>query len=147
MSDTLERTQTVEEIMMDIGARANAAKPALAIASAERKHAALIGMAQAIEASITDILNANAIDMEKGVANDMSSAMLDRLKLDDGRVRAMADGIRAIAELKDPIGEVIANWDRPNGLNIERVRTPLGAIGVIYESRPNVTADAGALCL
>lgn len=147
MSDTLERTQTVEEAMMDIGARANAAKPALAIASAERKHAALIGMAQAIEANIADILNANAIDMEKGVANNMSSAMLDRLKLDDGRVRAMADGIRAIAELKDPIGEVIAQWDRPNGLNIERVRTPLGAIGVIYESRPNVTADAGALCL
>jgi glutamate-5-semialdehyde dehydrogenase len=147
MSDTLEKTQTVEEIMMDIGARANAAKPALAIASAERKHAALIGMAQAIEASVTEILNANAIDMERAVANNMSSAMLDRLKLDDGRVRAMADGIRAIAELKDPIGEVIAQWDRPNGLNIERVRTPLGAIGVIYEARPNVTADAGALCL
>lgn len=147
MSDTLEKTQTVEEIMMDIGARANAAKPALAIASAERKHAALIGMAQAIEASVTKILNANAIDMERAVANNMSSAMLDRLKLDDGRVRAMANGIRAIAELKDPIGEVIAKWDRPNGLNIERVRTPLGAIGVIYEARPNVTADAGALCL
>lgn len=147
MSDTLEKTQTVEEIMMDIGARANAAKPALAIASAERKHAALIGMAQAIEASVTEILNANAIDMERAVANNMSSAMLDRLKLDDGRVRAMANGIRAIAELKDPIGEVIAKWDRPNGLNIERVRTPLGAIGVIYEARPNVTADAGALCL
>jgi glutamate-5-semialdehyde dehydrogenase len=147
MSDTLEKTQTVEEIMMDIGARANAAKPALAIASAERKHAALIGMAQAIEASATEILNANAIDMERAVANNMSSAMLDRLKLDDGRVRAMANGIRAIAELKDPIGEVIAKWDRPNGLNIERVRTPLGAIGVIYEARPNVTADAGALCL
>lgn len=147
MSDTLEKTQTVEEIMMDIGARAIAAKPALAIASAERKHAALIGMAQAIEASVEGILNANAIDMEKAVANNMSSAMLDRLKLDDGRVRAMADGIRAIAELKDPIGEVIAQWDRPNGLNIERVRTPLGAIGVIYEARPNVTADAGALCL
>lgn len=147
MSDTLEKTQTVEEIMMDIGARANAAKPALAIASAERKHAALIGMAQAIEASVTEILNANAIDMERAVANNMSSAMLDRLKLDDGRVRAMANGIRAIAELKDPIGEVIAQWDRPNGLNIERVRTPLGAIGVIYEARPNVTADAGALCL
>lgn len=147
MSDTLEKTQTVEEIMMDIGARANAAKPALAIASAERKHAALIGMAQAIEASVEGILNANAIDMEKAVANNMSSAMLDRLKLDDGRVRAMADGIRAIAELKDPIDEVIAKWDRPNGLKIERVRTPLGAIGVIYEARPNVTADAGALCL
>ena len=147
MSDTLEKTQTVEEIMMDIGARANAAKPALAIASAEQKHAALIGMAQAIEASVTEILNANAIDMERAVANNMSSAMLDRLKLDDGRVRAMANGIRAIAELKDPIGEVIAKWDRPNGLNIERVRTPLGAIGVIYEARPNVTADAGALCL
>ncbi len=147
MSDTIEKTQTVEETMMDIGARAIAAKPALAIASAEQKHTALIGMADAIEASADSILNANAIDMDKAVANNMSSAMLDRLKLDDGRVRAMADGIRAIAELKDPIGEVIAQWDRPNGLKIERVRTPLGAIGVIYESRPNVTADAGALCL
>lgn len=147
MSDTLERSQTVEEIMMDIGARANAAKPALAIATAERKHAALIGMAQAIETSIADILNANAVDVEKAIANNMSPAMLDRLKLNDDRVRAMADGIRAIAELKDPIGQVIAQWERPNGLNIERVRTPLGAIGVIYESRPNVTADAGALCL
>ncbi|NQY14754.1 MAG: hypothetical protein HRT81_12950 [Henriciella sp.] len=93
MSDTLERTQSVEEIMMDIGARANAAKPALAIASAERKHAALIGMAEAIEANVSAILNANAIDLEKGVANNMSSAMLDRLKLDDDRVRAMANGI------------------------------------------------------
>lgn len=147
MSETLETTQSVTDIMMEIGLRANAAKPSLAIATAERKHAALIGMAEAIMKSIQNILNANAIDVEKAIQSDMSPAMLDRLQLDEGRVRTMADGIRAIAELKDPIGDVISQWTRPNGLNIERVRTPLGTIGVIYESRPNVTADAGALCV
>lgn len=147
MSETLETTQSVTDIMMEIGLRANAAKPSLAIATTERKHAALIGMAEAIMKSIQNILNANAIDVEKAIESDMSPAMLDRLQLDEGRVRAMADGIRAIADLKDPIGDVISQWTRPNGLNIERVRTPLGTIGVIYESRPNVTADAGALCV
>lgn len=147
MSETLETTQSVTDIMMEIGLRANAAKPSLAIATAERKHAALIGMAEAIMKSIQNILNANTIDVEKAIQSDMSPAMLDRLQLDEGRVRTMADGIRAIAELKDPIGNVISQWTRPNGLNIERVRTPLGTIGVIYESRPNVTADAGALCV
>jgi glutamate-5-semialdehyde dehydrogenase len=91
--------------------------------------------------------DANAIDVANGEEAGLSSAMLDRLKLTPERIRAMEDGIRAIAELKDPVGDVIAAWDRPNGLHIERVRTPLGVIGVIYESRPNVTADAGALCL
>ncbi|MCR2379350.1 gamma-glutamyl-phosphate reductase, partial [Salmonella enterica] len=80
-------------------------------------------------------------------AADTAASFIDRLKLDEARIRAMADGIRAIAALRDPVGEVMTEWDRPNGLHIERVRTPLGVIGVIYESRPNVTADAGALCL
>jgi glutamate-5-semialdehyde dehydrogenase len=85
--------------------------------------------------------------MANGEEAGLTPAMMDRLKLTSQRIRAMADGVRAIAELRDPVGEVIAAWDRPNGLRIERVRTPLGVIGVIYESRPNVTADAGALCL
>ena len=134
-------------LMADIGRRARAAARPLATASAERKHAALVGMAQAIERGIPAILDANAIDLRNGVDAKLSPAMMDRLKLTEGRIRDMANGVRAIAELKDPVGEVIAAWDRPNGLHIERVRTPLGVVGVIYESRPNVTADAGALCL
>lgn len=147
MSDKQNLDTSVAEIMAQIGKQATASKSALAIASAERKHAALIGMAESIEQNVDTILTANAIDMENGEKSNLSPSFLDRLKLDKSRIGAMADGIRAIAELKDPIGDVIAAWDRPNGLKIERVRTPLGTIGVIYESRPNVTADAGALCL
>ncbi len=134
-------------LMADIGRKArNAARP-LAIASTERKNAALIGMAEAILRGEQAILAANAIDVQNGEESGLSGSFMDRLKLDPKRIRDMADGIRAIAELRDPVGEVIAEWDRPNGLHIERVRTPLGVVGVIYESRPNVTADAGALCL
>ncbi|WP_162653203.1 glutamate-5-semialdehyde dehydrogenase [Lentilitoribacter sp. Alg239-R112] len=147
MADKQNSYTSVEQIMAQIGEQATASKAALAIASPERKHAALIGMAEDIERNVNEILAANAIDMENGEKSGLSPSFLDRLKLDDQRIRAMANGIRAIAELKDPIGDVIAAWDRPNGLQIERVRTPLGTIGVIYESRPNVTADAGALCL
>lgn len=134
-------------LMTDIGHKARAAARPLAIASAERKHAALIGMAEAIIRRQDEILDANAIDVKNGEEAGISGSFMDRLKLTSGRIRDMADGIRAIADLRDPVGEVIAEWDRPNGLHIERVRTPLGVIGVIYESRPNVTADAGALCL
>ncbi|WP_027152842.1 glutamate-5-semialdehyde dehydrogenase [Mesorhizobium sp. WSM2561] len=134
-------------LMADIGRRARAAARPLAVATAERKHAALIGMAQAILRHEQDILDANTIDIENGEQSGLSASFMDRLKLDPGRIRAMADGISEIAGLRDPVGDVIAAWDRPNGLHIERVRTPLGVVGVIYESRPNVTADAGALCL
>ncbi|NGO49770.1 glutamate-5-semialdehyde dehydrogenase [Allomesorhizobium camelthorni] len=134
-------------LMADIGRRARAAARPLAIASAERKHAALIAMADAILRGEDKILAANAIDLKNGEEARLGASFMDRLKLTPARIRDMADGIRAIAELRDPVGEVIAEWDRPNGLHIERVRTPLGVIGVIYESRPNVTADAGALCL
>jgi glutamate-5-semialdehyde dehydrogenase len=134
-------------LMAEIGRKARAASRPLATASAERKHAALIAMAHALQRQEQAILDANAIDMANGEEAGLSPAMMDRLKLTSDRVRAMADGVRAIAELRDPVGEVIAEWDRPNGLHIERVRTPLGVVGVIYESRPNVTADAGALCL
>ncbi|WP_011582768.1 MULTISPECIES: glutamate-5-semialdehyde dehydrogenase [Chelativorans] len=134
-------------LMAELGRRGRAAARPLAVASTERKNAALLAMAEALEANTGRILAANKTDMEKGEAAGLSAAILDRLKLDEKRVRAIAEGIRAIADLDDPVGTVIAEWDRPNGLHIERVRTPLGVIGVIYESRPNVTADAGALCL
>jgi len=139
--------QDTVAVMAGIGRRARAAARPLAIATAERKHAALVAMAGAIVRREQEILNANALDMANGEEAGLSAAMLDRLKLDKQRIRAIADGIGAIAELRDPVGDVIAQWDRPNGLHIERVRTPLGVVGVIYESRPNVTADAGALCL
>ncbi|MEP9387243.1 glutamate-5-semialdehyde dehydrogenase [Mesorhizobium sp. KR9-304] len=134
-------------LMAEIGRKARAAARPLAVAGPVQKNAALIAMADAIEGNEKAILEANAIDVANGEEAKLSPAMMDRLKLNPARVKAMAEGIREIAALKDPVGEVIAQWDRPNGLHIERVRTPLGVIGVIYESRPNVTADAGALCL
>jgi glutamate-5-semialdehyde dehydrogenase len=139
--------ESIRDLMLQIGRNARAAAHPLSIASAERKHAALVSMAREIMDRKDEILSANVLDLENAEASGMAASFVDRLTLNDDRVRAMADGIRAIAELKDPVGEVIAEWDRPNGLHIERVRTPLGVIGVIYESRPNVTADAGALCL
>ena len=138
---------TVAELMAELGRKARAAAGPLAIASAERKHAALIAMADALLRRKDLILNANVLDVAAAEAAGTAASFIDRLKLDETRIRAMADGIRAIAALRDPVGEVMTEWDRPNGLHIERVRTPLGVIGVIYESRPNVTADAGALCL
>ena len=137
----------LEALMLDMGKRARAAAQPLMLATGTQKFAALTGMAEAIIRNMDSILSANAIDMENGQEAGLTPAILDRLRLDENRIRAMADGIRAIGDLNDPIGEVIAAWQRPNGLKIERVRTPLGVIGVIYESRPNVTADAGALCL
>ncbi len=137
----------VEALMLEIGKQAKAAAQPLAVASAERKHAALVSMATNIIAAKEKILAANAIDLENARESGMAASFVDRLTLTEERIIDMANGIRAIADLKDPVGEVIAEWDRPNGLHIERVRTPLGVIGVIYESRPNVTADAGALCV
>ncbi|WP_136682909.1 glutamate-5-semialdehyde dehydrogenase [Falsirhodobacter xinxiangensis] len=138
---------SVSGLMQQIGAKARAAAAVLAFAPAERKHAALIGAANAVQTSAAGILAANARDLDAARSRGLSGAMLDRLVLNEDRLRGIVDSLRAIAEQKDPVGEVIAEWDRPNGLHIRRVRTPLGVIGVIYESRPNVTADAGALCL
>ncbi|MCY0148848.1 glutamate-5-semialdehyde dehydrogenase [Hoeflea sp. G2-23] len=146
----LEKTSPqsdVAEVMADIGRRAKAAARPLAIAGTERKNRALEAMANAIDNRRAEILTANARDVEAARAGGMASSFIDRLQLDDARIDAIITGIRAIAQLDDPVGGVIAAWERPNGLKIERVRTPLGVIGVIYESRPNVTADAGALCL
>ena len=139
--------QNVAELMRELGSQAKAASVALATASSEQKNSALLTMAQKIIQNTDEILTANAKDMEAANASGMTGSFLDRLKLDEARVQAIADGLIAIAELDDPVGSTIAEWERPNGLKIERVRTPLGVIGVIFESRPNVTADAGALCL
>lgn len=137
----------VKALLHDIGLGARNAARALAHAGTERKNAALIAAAEAIIAHSAQILAANALDMEAARARGLSPAFLDRLELTGPRIEAMAEGLRAVAALPDPVGAIIAEWDRPNGLTIARVRTPLGVIGVIFESRPNVTADAGALCL
>jgi glutamate-5-semialdehyde dehydrogenase len=133
--------------MNALGRAAVIAARALAQATTESKNEALKGAARAIRARKPEILEANRLDMEQARARDLSGALLDRLMLDDKRIESMARGIEEVISLADPIGSVIAEWTRPNGLRIQRVRVPLGVVGIIYESRPNVTADAGALCL
>jgi len=137
----------VQDVMRQMGARARAAAAVLAVTPGDLRAAALERAADAVWAARGDILAANARDMAAGVGRGLSGAMLDRLKLDEGRVAAMVAGLRAVAAQRDPVGAVLAEWEMPTGLQIQRVSTPLGVIGVIYESRPNVTADAGALCL
>ena len=134
-------------IMQDMGKRARAATKALSLAPPDQRTAALARMAELIRANTGPILEANASDMEAAREKDISPALLDRLELSMARVENMASGLDAIAALQDPIGQEIARWQVPSGLDIARVRTPLGVIGIIYESRPNVTADAGALCI
>jgi glutamate-5-semialdehyde dehydrogenase len=130
-----------------LGNAARSAAIELAQASPEAKRTALIAAADALAASHEAVLAANARDMQFGRDKGLADSMLDRLRLDESRLRGIEDGLRAVAQQPDPVGEVVAEWDRPNGLHIQRVRTPIGVIGVIYESRPNVTADAGALAL
>src|SRR5262245_15279273 len=137
----------VAAVMADLGARARAASHVLARAPSARKDAALAAMAQALREGTAAILAANQKDMADARAGGATAAFLDRLALDEKRVAAMADGLDVVRALPDPVGTVMDRWTRPNGMTIERVRVPLGVIGVIYESRPNVTADAGALCL
>jgi glutamate-5-semialdehyde dehydrogenase len=134
-------------LMNDLGRAAVTAARALAQAPTATKDAALRAAAQALREDRAAILAANAEDVRAAKERNLSSAMIDRLSLDDKRIEAMAKGIEDIIALADPIGGVIAEWTRPNGLLIQRVRVPLGVVGIIYESRPNVTADAGALCL
>jgi len=133
--------------MAEIGRRAREAAVALALASAEAKVTALCDAAAAVRARAAEILAANARDLAEAETQGVSSALRDRLALDPKRVEAIAAGLEAIAALPDPVGRVLAQWERPNGLEIQRVAVPLGVIGIIYESRPNVTADAGALAL
>jgi len=137
----------IPALMAGIGARARAAATQLAIGSPEAKRHALEAAAQIITERAAVILAANVQDMAFGRDKGLSPAMLDRLELTQARLDDITAGLRAVAAQEDPVGAVITEWDRPNGLHISRVRMPLGVIGVIYESRPNVTADAGALCL
>jgi glutamate-5-semialdehyde dehydrogenase len=144
---SIEGTADVAATMREIGNRARAAVRALALAPTAAKDAALTAMAAAIRAGANDILAANAEDVADAKAKGATAAFIDRLALDRGRIEAMAGGCEVVRALADPVGTVTESWTRPNGMTIERVRVPLGVIGVIYESRPNVTADAGALCL
>ena len=137
----------ISQEMLEMGAKARAAAQALATATPEVKTKALEAAADALLAAQDDILAANARDMAHGREKGLSGAMLDRLMLDAARMQGVAQALRDVASQPDPVGAVISEWDRPTGLHIQRVRTPLGVVGVIYESRPNVTADAGALCL
>ncbi len=133
--------------MRALGREVREAARAIALAPAAQKNRALAAMAEAVRRSRAAILAANAQDVAQAKAAQATAAFIDRLALDDARVEAMAAGIEVVRKLKDPVGSVMAAWRRPNGMCIERVRVPLGVVGVIYESRPNVTADAGALCL
>tara|TARA_B100001939_G_scaffold252470_1_gene219419 strand:- start:1091 stop:2356 length:1266 start_codon:yes stop_codon:yes gene_type:complete len=137
----------LEKELILMGKNARKASQILTLANSDLKNSALEAMAVDIEKNKENILEANIKDVEKAKANNISKSFLDRLILNDERIESISDGLREIIKIEDPVGQTMSKWDRPNGLNIERVRTPLGVIGVIYESRPNVTADAGALCL
>ena len=142
-----DRTTDIAVAMAEIGRAARRSARALSLATTATKNAALQGAAAAIRRDPPVILAANALDVAEMTEKGSGKAFIDRLTLTPERVEAMAAAVEDIAALADPVGSVIASWDRPNGLKIERVRTPLGVVGIIYESRPNVTADAGALCL
>lgn len=137
---------TIQETIHQMGQQARAAAHKLAQLSSDEKNTILRAMAAAIRGATPDLVAANAKDLEAGRQKGLSSAMLDRLRLDESRIEAMAAGIEQVATLPDPVGQVMDQWTRPNGIEIQQVRVPIGTIGIIYESRPNVTADAAALC-
>jgi glutamate-5-semialdehyde dehydrogenase len=147
MNSELKAAASVPDLMRAMGAEARVAELILRTATTAQKNRALLAAAQAIRAQQNRILAANEQDINEARERKLSGALLDRLKLDDKRIGAMAAGLEDIAKLADPVGTILAEWQRPNGLRIQRIRVPLGVIGIIYESRPNVTADAGALCL
>jgi len=140
-------TSDIERLMLDIGARARAAARELALAPADQKNAALRAMAEALRQSQAAILDANALDVAAVRAAGQAASFIDRLTLTPARIEGIAKGLEDIAALADPVGARMGVWEQPNGLKFERVRVPIGVIGIIYESRPNVTADAGGLCL
>ncbi len=137
----------VQDVMTDIGRRARVAAAELAVASSEAKRIAIESAADSAWNRREEIIAANAEDISYGRKKGLSAAMMDRLLLDEGRIEGMCDSLRDVAAQPDPVGEVMDEWDRPSGLHVRRVRTPLGVVGVIYESRPNVTSDAASLCL
>ena len=140
-------SKELREKLFLMGENARKASQTLTLANSKIKNNALEAMAADIETNKEIILEANIKDIENAKANNISKSFLDRLILNDERIQSISNGLREIIKIEDPVGQIMSKWNRPNGLNIERVRTPLGVIGVIYESRPNVTADAGALCL
>jgi len=137
----------IEKVVLEIGQRASKASEELSKAASTTKNQGLIEAANAIRSQSKQIVSANHKDLENTSVKGLSKAMIDRLKLDDTGIEAMAVGLEEIANLEDPVGNILDSWERPNGLAISRITVPLGVIGVIYESRPNVTADAGGLCL
>jgi glutamate-5-semialdehyde dehydrogenase len=147
MNSELKAAASVPDLMRAMGIKARTAELLLRTATTAQKNRALLAAAQAIRAQRSKIFAANEQDIHEARDKKLSAALLDRLKLDEQRIGAMASGLEDIAALADPIGTILAEWQRPNGLKIQRIRVPLGVIGIIYESRPNVTADAGALCL
>ena len=145
--DTASAGESIKDLMHRLGENAKSAAQTLAITASGAKNEALRACAAQLRAEKATVINENTMDLAWGEDKGLTQAMLDRLMLNDERIEAMAKGLEDIAGLPDPVGQVMDEWDRPNGLNISRVRVPLGVIGVIYESRPNVTADAGGLCL
>lgn len=143
----LEVLMALEQEILTIGRQAREAARELATLSAEKKDTALLAMAEQLQTEANSILAANAEDVARAEQNGLSAAMVDRLRLNTSRLEAMAEGIRQVARLRDPVGEVLREWTQPNGLRIRKIRTPIGVIGIIYESRPNVTSDAAVLCL
>ncbi|MFM8830636.1 MAG: aldehyde dehydrogenase family protein, partial [Spartobacteria bacterium] len=138
---------TLEQEIHTIGRHAREASRALARLSASQKNKILIAMADELVVRSPEILAANAEDTAAAEKNGLTNAAIDRLRLTPDRISGMADGIRQVAALEDPVGEILRDWTRPNGIHIQKIRTPIGVIGIIYESRPNVTADAAVLCL
>src|SRR3954470_24908322 len=137
---------TLNEQMTQLAQQAKAASRSLARLSTADKNNCLLAMAKAVEQNAAALKTANALDMEVGAKLGLSSAMLDRLKLDDKRIAGMAQGLREVAALPDPVGKMLDERVRPNGLKLQKVSTPIGVVVIIYESRPNVTADAASLC-
>ncbi len=139
-------SEQITESIHEMGRQARAAAYKLSLLSSEKKDAILRAMAQGLRDASADILSENAKDILAGEKKDLSSAMLDRLRLDESRLEVIASALEHVASLPDPTGQVMDSWERPNGIRIEQIRVPIGTIGIIYESRPNVTADAAALC-
>ena len=139
--------EEIKEIILGMGAQARAAAHALAVLDSQTKNDILRSMAAGLREYEADILSANALDIKAGEENGLSSAMLDRLRLDSARLEGIASGVEEVADLPDPVGEVLEEWTRPNDVHFQQLRVPIGVIGIIYESRPNVTSDAAVLCL
>ena len=140
-------SEEIKDQVYDMGKKARAAALALAILSEKKKNEILLAMAGGIRNAAPQILEANGRDIAAGEERGLTSAMLDRLRLDPDRLEAVAAGVEKVATLPDPVGEILSEWDRPNGIQIQQLRVPIGVIGIIYESRPNVTSDAAVLCL